>query len=195
MMKKTKPKKCKACGVLYTPFSSLQKACSVGCSLQFVKNEKAEDFRKSSKKALNEFNRKDLKWQHSQTQPVFNKMRRLQELKWFADRDLEPTCISCYKPLGNDQWCNGHFKTVGSNGRLRYEPLNSYLQHNRSCNMALSGDINGYKKGIILRFGEKEGGCIIDHCESSNSPKKYTWQEIEEIRSNCAKEIKLLNEG
>ena len=195
MMKKIKSKKCKACGILYTPFSSLQKVCSVGCSLNFVKKEQMNAYSKSSRKALNDFNKKDIKWQHKQTQPAFNKMRKLQELKWFADRGLEATCISCQKPVGNDQWCNGHFKTVGSNGRLRYDPLNSYLQHNRSCNMGLSGDIAGYKVGLVLRFGEKEGNSIIGYCETTRSPKKYLWEELEEIRSECNKVIKSLNEG
>lgn len=145
---------------------------------------------KVNRKAFTELNRKTLKWQHKKTQPVFNKLRRLQELKWFIDRDLEPTCISCQKTLGNDQWCNGHFKTVGSNGRLRYDFKNSYLQHNHNCNKHKSGDIDGYKKGLVLRFGEKEALEIIGYCESNNSPIKRSWQDIEDLRVEFNKKIK-----
>ena len=148
---------------------------------------------KAIKSDLREFNRKSLKWQHKQTQIVFNKLRRLQELKWFSDRGLEPVCISCQKPLGNDQWANGHFKTVGSNGRLRYDFSNSFLQHNMQCNMKKSGDIDGYKKGLVVRFGEAKAKEIIDYCEKNNSPIKYTWQEIEALRVEFNKKIKKLN--
>jgi len=147
---------------------------------------------KTNKKAVSELNKKTIKWQHKQTQSVFNKLRRLQELKWFSDRGIEPTCISCQKTIGNDQWCNGHFKTVGSNGRLRYDFKNSYLQHNRNCNMAKSGDIDGYKKGLVARFGEEKGAEIINYCESTNSPVKLSWQDIEKLRKEFNKEIKTL---
>jgi len=147
---------------------------------------------KANKKAVRELNRKNLQWQHKQTQPVFNKLRRLQEFKWFSDRGLEPVCISCQKPLGNDQWCNGHFKSVGSNGRLRYDFKNSYLQHNRNCNMGKSGDASNYEKGLIARFGEKKGREIISYCEENNKPLKLTWQDIEELRVEFNKQIKAL---
>ena len=147
---------------------------------------------KVNKKAVTELNRKTLSWQHKQTQPVFNKLRRLQELKWFSDRGLEPLCSSCRKPLGNDQWCNGHFKSVGANGRLRYDFKNSYLQHNRNCNMAKSGDASNYEKGLIERFGEKEGREIISYCEENNKPLKFSWQEIEELRKEFNNKIKLM---
>ena len=147
---------------------------------------------KANKAAVIELDRKSLKWQHKQTQPVFNKLRRLQEFKWFSDRGLEPVCISCQKPLGNDIWCNGHFKSVGANGRLRYDFKNSYLQHNRSCNMAKSGDAEGCKKGLVARFGERRGNLIIEYCEINNSPIKYSWQDIEELRIDFNKQIKAL---
>ena len=165
--------KCKQCGefqlrekVIKSPFG---KFCSKEHAIEYAqdkykrdterKQKKAKQSQakkeKSNKKAVAELNKRTLSWQHKQTQPVFNKLRRLQELKWFSDRGLEPVCISCKKPLGNDQWCNGHFKTVGSNGRLRYDFMNSYLQHNRNCNMAKSGDVKNYELGLVARFGEE----------------------------------------
>lgn len=150
---------------------------------------------KVNKKAVKELNRKTLSWQHKQTQKVFNKLRRIHEFKWFSDRGLEPVCISCQKPIGNDQWCNGHFKSVGANGRLRYDFINSYLQHNRNCNMAKSGDSVNYEKGLISRFGEKEGREIISYCEENNKPLKRSWQEVEELRVEFNKEIRKLQDG
>lgn len=153
---------------------------------------------KENRKALRELNRRDVRWQHKQTQPIFNKMRVLEELLYFQDLGIEPTCISCGKELGGDQWCCGHFKTVGAQGRLRYDSKNTYLQHNRYCNMGLSGDIagtkntHGYIAGLKIRFGEVEGQRIIDHCESNTAPYKWTWEEVEEIRIKCNARIREL---
>ena len=146
----------------------------------------------ASGKAVKELNKSTLRWQHKATQPVFNKLRRLQELNWFYEKGLEPKCISCQKPIGGDVWCNGHLKTVGSNSRLRYDPKNSYLQHNRSCNMAKSGDIEGYKRGLKIRFGDVEGSKIIEYCESESSPIKWAWQDLEIMRAAFNEEIRQL---
>ena len=151
---------------------------------------------KDNRKALREFNRKDLKWQHKQTQPSFNKMRVLEELKWFEDRNLVPTCISCNKP--NMDWCCGHFKTRGSQSNLRYSKINTYLQCNRYCNMGLSGNIpgnkttRGYTQGLIERFGEEKAKEIIDFCESNTKPIKWTWEELEKMRSSFNQRIREL---
>lgn len=189
--------RCKVCRTRYEAKYFLQKTCfDPACLAQWSKSDKGGTTKKAkaiedkeNKKAVLELNRKSLKWQHDKTQPVFNKLRRLQEFKWFNDRGLEPTCISCGKEIGNDQWCNGHFKTVGSNSRLRYDFKNSYLQHNHQCNKQKSGDIDGYKKGLVNRFGD-EARSIIDYCETNNSPIKYTWQELEELRKEFNKQIK-----
>jgi hypothetical protein len=147
-------------------------------------------------KKKKEFNRKDLGWQHKNTQPVFNRMRVIEELKWFNDAGIEPTCISCGKI--NMDWCCGHFKTVGAQGILRYDRNNTYLQCNRYCNMGLSGNIagnkntRGYKQGLIDRFGKNEAAKIFDYCEQNNNAKKWEWQELEEMRMNFFKRIKEL---
>lgn len=153
---------------------------------------------KEAKRKKREYYQQDVKWQHKQTQIVFNKMRVMQEKLHYLRQGLEPICISCSKPLGGDQWCCGHFKTVGAQGRLRYDPKNTHLQHNHYCNMNLSGDIagtkntHGYKEGLLLRYGEKEGREVIDYCESNQSPYKWTCEELEQLRKECNAEIRKL---
>lgn len=140
----------------------------------------------------------DLSHQKKLTQKVFNKMRVLQELDWFYSRGLEPTCISCGNPLGNDQWCCGHYKTVGAQSELRFDPKNTYLQHNRRCNQGLSGDIagtkttHGYTEGLKIRFGEVEGQKIIDYCNSPHELKNYTCEELAAMRAEFNRVIREL---
>lgn len=138
--------------------------------------------------------------QHKLTQKVFNRMRVLQELLWFREQGREPECISCGHPLGGDQWCCGHFKTVGAHPELRYDERNTYLQHNHNCNMHLSGDINGtkntmgYMAGLEYRFGTEEAKAIIAYCESPHDPIKWTGAALKKFRSECAAKVRELEQ-
>ncbi|MDP8184384.1 recombination protein NinG [Phocoenobacter skyensis] len=206
-MKKIKQKKCKECGKYFTPFNSLTKVCSTPCAISFAKKEtrrkaekKAKAERLAERKRMRELKEKvkgsDLRHQHKLTQKAFNKMRVLEELKWFEERGLEPTCISCGNPLGNDQWCCGHYKTRGAHPNLKYDRNNTFLQHNHRCNMMLSGDIagtrttHGYTEGLKIRFGEEKGQEIIDYCNSYQESKKYTCEELKEMRKEFRAKIK-----
>lgn len=156
--------------------------------------KKVSDKKHKERKA--KFDLNDVPKQHKLTQTVFNRLRVLQELKWFKDRGLEPECISCGK---KEDFCCGHFKSRGAQGNLRYDVNNTFLQCNRYCNMALSGNIEGnkntrgYKVGLVERFGEKEAKRIIDYCEENTQVKKWTGSELQELRASLSKEIKKLS--
>jgi len=171
------------CAISYAQARSRRQKALIGAKK--IKQEKKSDIKRKKEFKLN-----DLPHQHKLTQPVFNRMRVLQELTWFKSKGLPPRCISCHGLLGSDQWCCGHFKTT-HNSLLRYDELNTFLQHNHRCNMNLSGDIEGthntmgYKQGLITRFGQKEGREIIDYCDTTNSVKRWTGEELEELRKKC----------
>ena len=188
--------KCKICKTKFEPRFFLQKACfDPACLAEWSKTDREVKADKKFKEKKKSFNLSDVKKQHELTQKAFNKLRVLQEKKWFADKGLEPECISCGKK--NMDWCCGHFKTRGSQGNLRYDEKNSYLQCNRYCNMALSGNINGnkttrgYITGLFIRFGDSAQG-IIDYCETETAPRKFTGIELEEMRKEFNKQIKML---
>jgi hypothetical protein len=198
MLKQPKLSKCKNCRNPFQKTSSFA-CCCMACALDYLDKQKEKKFKRETTAMKKNHYQKDLKWQHKQCQPVFNKLRRLQELKWFKDRGLEPVCISCSKPLGGDEWANGHYKSVGSSSYLRYDLKNSYLQHNRRCNKALSADIagtsttHGYKTGLVIRFGEQEGNEIMDYCERFSSVvHRFEWQDLERMRKEWNKEIREL---
>ncbi len=153
-------------------------------TVSVIKKAKAHK-KKVGAEQKKKFNFNDLRKQKKLTQTAFNKMRKLQELKWFKDRGLEPECISCGKK--DMDWCCGHFKTVGSQGWLRYDEKNTYLQCNRYCNKALSGNINGnkstrgYLEGLKERFGETRSLQIINYCETDRT-KTWCCEELNEMR-------------
>jgi len=201
-------KKCKQCGVRSAegrqyPIGWL---CSDKCRDILIKQQWQKDHDKLCQKAHKEkvardkaFKKKvvthDVSYQLKVTQAVFNRLRKLQEYKWFADRGLKPYCISCGKE--DMDWCCGHFKTVGSQGALRFDEMNTYLQCNRYCNSGLSANINGnktthgYIKGLEIRFGKNKAQEIIDYCEIDRT-KKWTGEELISMRKLFNKEIKEL---
>lgn len=211
-----KKRKCKHCGEYKLAEEGIKTPAGWFCKIEHAtkyareRQERARDRQlnkakaeqrkadKATRAASRDAKRRDLKWQHKLTQKAFNRMRVLEELIWFKRRGIEPECISCGRPLGGDQWCCGHFKTRGAQPGLRYDPKNTYLQHNHRCNMNLSGDIEGtkttrgYKQGLKERFGEEEGQAIIDYCESNTAPVKLDWEELEKMRSQFNERIREL---
>ncbi|MDB4261373.1 recombination protein NinG [bacterium] len=157
-------------------------------------DDKAADVAFAKKKK--EFKRNDIPNQHKLTQQAFNRMRVLEELKWFSDKGIEPYCISCLKT--HMDWCCGHNKTVGAQGVLRYDPHNTKLQCNRYCNQGLSGNISGnkttigYKAGLAHRFGKDEAKWLADYLDMTTETKKWTADELEAIRFGAKKRIKEL---
>ena len=184
----------KDCAILYA--TAKQERSRARLKAKAGKEKRVAD--KATRAATKAAKKKDLRWQHKVTQAAFNKMRVQEELLWFKDRGLEPTCISCGYLLGGDQWCCGHFKTRGAQSGLRYDRRNTFLQHNRRCNMMLSGDIEGskttrgYKKGLVYRFGEEEGQAIIEYCQINVEPIKWQWEALEKNRAEYLKRIREL---
>jgi len=200
--KPVKQKRCPCCKEMYTPKRyglRLTRCCDkLECRLEYAQLARAKEAEKDARSRKKEFYRNDRSHQLSLCQDVFNKLRRLQELKWFADRGLQPTCISCGNTLGGDVWCAGHFKTRGAQSGLRFDPLNVYLQHNRRCNSDLSGDIygtkttHGYLQGLRNRFGDESAQEIIDYCETNTGVKKWSCEELIDMRADWNKQIREL---
>ncbi|MBL4940952.1 MAG: recombination protein NinG [Colwellia sp.] len=189
-------KKCRVCRDKFEVELPKQLVCGPTCALALNEIHRQKEYNKETKRLRTEFDSKDAAKQKDLTKTVFNKMRVLEEKKWFRDRDLEPTCISCNKP--NMDFCCGHFKTVASQGNLRYDRVNTYLQCNKYCNSSKSGNIEGckntrgYKKGLLERFGADEGGWIIDYCEIHTEVKKWDCDELIEMRKGFAKIVREL---
>jgi len=187
--------RCKICRDKFEAKYFLQKAClNPACLAEWSRLDREKKADAKFKVKKKEFNLNDVKYQHGLTQPVFNRLRVQEELEWFKSRGLEPECISCSKK--NMDWCCGHLKTRGAQSNLRYDKNNTFLQCNRYCNMGLSGNISGdkntrgYIQGLFDRFGDKRAQEIIDYCETETSPRKFTGQELEQMRKEFNLQIK-----
>lgn len=189
--------KCPICKSEATERFGLKLFCGFEHAAEWAKN--AQDKRKSKEKT--EARRKDreklksLKTQKewsAEVQQVFNKMRRLEELLWFKQQGLEPICISCQKPLGNDVWACGHYKTRGARSDLAFERLNTHLQHNFGCNSNKSGDVDGQKIGYVLRYGKEQAEKILADLDVRREIKKRTPEQWEAMKKEYNFEIRRL---
>lgn len=100
-------------------------------------------------------------------------------------------CISCGKVVHWSEADNGHFINRG-HLNTRYDEQNCNLQC-RSCNRFDEGNSEGYRRGLIAKYGEK----IIDHLYlKKHLFRKYTVFELKAIaddyrrRFNELKKIK-----
>lgn len=62
-------------------------------------------------------------------------------------------CISCGKILPISKMQAGHFYSAGKYPPLRFNPDNVNGQCGFYCNKMLSGNLNEYRKGLIIKIG------------------------------------------
>jgi len=158
----------------------LASVCSARCALKKVRQAKQEERqetkrRKAELKTIPELKR--------EAQTVFN--------QWIRLRDKGSPCISCGKPdnqngyqMGRDA---GHYRSVGSAPHLRFEENNVHAQCVH-CNQYLSGNVIGYRLGLIERIGIEE----VERLESDNRVHKWTREELIEIRARYVAKLKEL---
>lgn len=106
-------------------------------------------------------------------------------------RDAHLPCIDCgsYGPdddwLTGGKWDAGHYLSVGSHPELRFNEDNCHKQL-KTCNGG-SGKYarkrrtvaEGYREGLIARVGLER----VEALEGPHEPKKYTIQELKDIKS------------
>ena len=105
---------------------------------------------------------------HPEAQAAFN--------KWIRLRDAHLPCISCGRHH-QGQYHAGHYRTVGANPELRFEPLNVHKQC-APCNNHKSGNIVEYRINLVSRIGQD----AVDWLEGPHEPKRYTVDQLREIK-------------
>lgn len=179
-MKELKPKKCKSCGAMFKPFSSLAKVCSMACSLDYIGTTKQQAEAKANARRRREFMANDSGHQKKRAQKAFNEFIRL--------RDASLPCVSCDKPVDwNGQWHAGHYKTVGARPDLRFDEDNCHKQCS-VCNNYLSGNLAMYRIELERRIG----GERLAELESTGEPKKYTAKDYAGITKTYQQKIKAI---
>lgn len=179
-------KRCPSCRVMFAPARSGQAVCGeIECAIAHSKSEKG---RATARKALAELGRKELRASKERIKPKGQYMREAQAAfnAWVRARDASQPCISCGRHH-EGKYDAGHYRTVGSNPALRFEPLNCHKQC-VPCNQHKSGDIVNYRISLVLRIGQDK----VDWLEGPHEPQRYTIDDLKAIRADYKARLKQL---
>lgn len=187
-LKEVKQKTCKACGEKFRPSLSTQKACSVKCALDLAKQPEGQ---KVGRKAIADRERREIKARKERLKSRADYVREAQTIfnQWVRLRDADQPCISCGRHH-EGKYDAGHYRTVGSNPALRFEPLNCHKQC-VPCNQHKSGDIVNYRINLVHRIGAE----AVAFLEGPHEPQRYTIEDLKAIKAEYRAKIKALKEA
>lgn len=175
--KQPKAKTCKnpACRASFVPQRLGQKVCSPACGLA-IKDVNQTKARKS----LAQVERREIKVRKEKLKSRADHMKDTQQAfnAWVRARDAELPCISCGRHH-QGKYDAGHYRTVGSNPALRFEPMNCHRQCS-PCNTQLSGNIVNYRIELVRRIGIE----AVEWLEGPHEAKKYTVEELKAMTAD-----------
>jgi len=169
-------------------FCSLQHAVDYGRAKAQKAREKAQKAKEKAQAAEHkaqkvEFEANDIQHQHKLTQSTVNRLCLL--------LDQGKPCISCGRPDQGGRMRNAsHFKSRGANSFLRYD-LRGLHASCVPCNLYQSGNIEGYRQGLIERYGN----AIVEYLDTAPRVRAWTASELIQMRSEIAEEIRRLERG
>ena len=166
-VKQPRPKKCSVpqCRASFVPRESFQTWCSLDCAVVIARGKQAK-----KRKTLVQVERREIKIRKEKLKSRADHMRETQAAfnEWIRLRDAELPCVSCGR-FHEGQWHAGHYRTVGGNPELRFEPLNVWKQC-QPCNNHKSGDIVNYRIELVKRIGSDK----VDWLEGPHESQRYT---------------------
>lgn len=161
---------CPLCGSTFQQQRLMQAVCGPVCARRKVNQDKA------AKKADERARRDALKTIQkliAEAQSAFN--------EWIRARDEGLPCICCgrFPQSGAGHvWDAGHYRSTGSASHLRFNPDNVHRQL-VICNRHGAGRAVDYRLGLIARIGLAR----VEALESDNTPRKWTREELESIKT------------
>jgi len=182
----TKTRKCRVCRAEYEQRQSFAVWCSPACGsvLAFQRLAKAKKAAKAKERKADQATREKLKnkadWAR-EAQTAFNAFIRA--------RDADRPCISCGRHH-QGQYHAGHYLSVGARPELRFEPLNVWKQC-APCNTHLSGNAVLFRVALVREIGIEK----VEWLEGPHEPKRYTVDELKEIKRTYAAGTRALLRG
>ena len=171
-------KRCPTCRVMFTPARNSQAVCGeIECAIAHGQSEKG---RAIAGKALAEVGRREIKVRKERLKSRADHLREAQQAftEWVRLRDADLPCVSCGRhPDG--QYHAGHWRSVGANPELRFEPLNVWKQC-APCNTHLSGNLVNYRISLLQLIGAE----AVAWLEGPHPARKYTVEEIKAIKAD-----------
>ncbi len=186
--KTPKAKKCRVpeCGASFVPQKLGQAVCSPACAIVDAPRNQAK-----AHKALAQIERSEIKVRKEKLKTRSNHMKDTQQAfnEWVRHRDTALPCVSCGRHH-EGKYDAGHYRTVGSNPALRFEPLNCHKQC-VPCNQHKSGNVVEYRIELVRRIGVVN----VEWLEGPHEPQKYTIEELKALTAKYRALTKELKKG
>ena len=173
-----KQKPCPVCNEPFTKQRIGQKACSPLCAIELAKEQRHKEAQKAHRERKKRYLDHDKAYQLKACQSAFNKFIRI--------RDAHLPCISCGRHH-QGQYHAGHYRTTKAAPQLRFNEGNCHKQC-QPCNSHLSGNITEYRINLVKKIGIAR----VEALENSNEVKKWTVEELREIRKYYQQKCKEL---
>lgn len=161
------------------------KFCTIDCAMSYAraKQDKARatkeakvrrEYKEVTTSLKKAYSATDVRHNLKLTQAAFNKFIRL--------RDRNEPCISCDQSQHQGRRHASHYRSVGACSVLRFNEANVHASC-AQCNSMKSGNITEYR----IRLVKKIGSTKVDWLECQNQPRKYSCEELIELRAHYAK--------
>ncbi|WP_020227115.1 recombination protein NinG [Acidovorax sp. MR-S7] len=189
--------RCAHCKAKFTPERPSQ-IVHVECVEAWTEAQAAKRERAEAKAA-----RAAAKVERAETRRRKEAMKRLPELiaeaqeafnAYIRARDAGLPCICCgqpfepMKPGGSVD--AGHFRSRSSAGHLRFNEDNCFAQR-KNCNRPGGTTYGAFRAGVVARIGEARVAAL----EADNAVRKWTHDEVREIRDTYRQKLKQLTKG
>lgn len=169
-------KSCKVCQAMFVPARDFQAVCGeIACAIAHAPANQVR-----ARKALAEIDRKEIQVRKEKLKSRADHLKDTQRAfnAWVRERDADLPCISCGRHH-QGKYDAGHYRTVGSNPALRFEPLNCAKQC-VPCNQHKSGNVVSYRIELIKRIGSDQ----VEWLEGPHEAKKYTVDELKAMTAD-----------
>lgn len=180
-------RKCKVCGTVFEKQRPLQFVCSPACGIEYRRAQFLKAAIKAEREAKRKERAKAAAMRHKlETIPELTKKAQAAFNRYIRLRDRGKPCISCGAPWKeNFQAC--HYVPAGRSNKLRFDEDNVHGGCVR-CNLYESGNLRGYRIGLIGRIGVER----VEQLETDHETRKWTKDELRELTAKykqLAKEI------
>ncbi len=178
-------RKCKVCGTVFEKQRPLQFVCSPACGIEYQREQKRKAVIKSEREAKRKERAKTAALRHRlETIPELTKKAQAAFNRYIRLRDRGKPCISCGTPWKeNFQAC--HYVPAGRSNKLRFDEDNVHGGCVR-CNLYESGNIRGYRQGLIERIGLVR----VEELDADHEVRKWTKEDLRELAATYRKKAR-----
>jgi hypothetical protein len=133
-----------------------------------------------ARKSLAQIERREIKIRKEKLKSRADHLREAQAVfnEWIRLRDAALPCVSCGR-FHEGQWHAGHYRTVGANPELRFNPDNVHKQC-APCNNHKSGDIVNYRINLVRRIGLER----VEILEGPHKAQRYTIEDLKTMKAD-----------